>query len=205
MIKRSFIVLLIIAGVILIAKLNPISLPKSNPDNRLIKLNSDGEPINAWAGPWSCVYDKKTKLTWEVKSYKEDIYSRECSFSWYNGKVGTKRGGNCYTNSGKSDTSDLIKIANNEQLCGLKKWRLPTKYELQTLFINNPKPGDPYLSVAYFPYTAKAAYWTSDINKKLHGHFSYLGNGAESVNFKDASNATMPYRNAAFVRLVAKN
>lgn len=204
MIKRSFVVFLFMACFIAFAQFSPVKSPELTGFTRLVKLDATGQPLSSWDGPWQCVHDTKTGLVWEVKSYTEDIHDHECSFSWYDGEIGVPDGGNCYTESGKSDTLDIVLLTNNERLCSLETWRLPTKIELRTLLLDKPEPGGPHIANEYFPYTSRAAYWASDSNQKLTGHFKYLGQGAAAVDFRDERSSVMPYRNTAYVRLVAQ-
>ncbi len=54
----------------------------------------------------------------------------------------------------------------------------------------------------YFPYIQRGLYWTSNAEVPLTGYFERLGKGAVSIDFKDGRSREMPYRDAAFVRLV---
>lgn len=204
MVKRVFLLFLFITGFIVFAQFNPIQIPELPNLTRLVKLDAMGHPLNSWAGPWSCVHDTNTALVWEIKSYVEDIHDRQCSFSWFDGETGASDGGSCFTESGESDTLDIVELTNKESRCGLATWRLPTNAELRTLLFDTPEPDGPRIASGYFPYTYRAAYWTSELNKKLTGHFKYLEYGAVAVDFRDSRSYVLPYPNAAFVRLVAQ-
>lgn len=204
MVKRVFLLFLFITGPVAFALYNPVKSPELPRLPRLVKLDAMGQPLNPWAGPWNCVHDTKTGLVWEIKSYVEDIHDRQCSFSWFDGETGVADAGSCFTDSGESDTLDIIELTNKEQRCSLAAWRLPTNAELRTLLSATPKSDGPRIAIDFFPYTSRAAYWTSDSNRKLSGHFEYLGVGAATVDFRDASSHVMPYRNTAFVRLVTQ-
>lgn len=203
MIKRGLFLLSIMAGVAVYAVINPVETPKVPHNPRFVKLNAEGKPLKPWAGPWKCVHDTKTGLVWEVKSYAEDIHDKQCSFSWFDGQKGVKGAGDCFIGNGDSDTLQIVTLTNEEKRCGFTGWRLPSEKELRSLLSITPKPDGPHIASDYFPYTARAAFWTSDADKKLTGHFKYKGLGATVVSFRDSRIYDLPYSNTAFVRLVA--
>lgn len=202
MIKRFIISCLIISSLILLAWFNPIAKPSVPQNTQFIKLSMEGKILSPWAGPWHCIVDSKTGLTWEVKSRNESMHDKECSFSWFNGQLGRRNGEYCFANKSSSDTFNIIKSTNMEQRCGLKNWRLPTEKELRSLLSNTQKSGDPHIAMDFFPYSKPESYWTSDHNKELKGFFSYLKTGAVAVNFQDAKSYTLPYQSSLYVRLV---
>lgn len=202
MIKRTLLLATLIGLVLVVAWLNPPPLPGLPGDARFIKIAPDGQELNAWEGPWSCVLDTQTGLLWEVKSYAEDLHDFQCSFSWFDGQTGEAGGGSCFAGSGRSDTRDLVEYANETVRCGASGWRLPTEQELRTLLSDTPLPGDLLIARDYFPYAQRGLYWTSTAEVPLTGHFQRLGKGAISVDFKDGRSRKMPYRDTAFVRLV---
>jgi len=190
--------------------LNPVPQPEKNKQARFIKISEGGQPMAAWAGPWDCVWDTKTRLLWEVKSYREDIHDHQCSFSWFNQSRGTQKGGaekrgDCFIEGQASDTSDLVQAANKMRYCGSMDWRLPSEEELKTLIYKDPKPGEPLIPRDYFPFAKNAPYWTANGNQKLEGHFQYLKEGAMSINFATGESQSMPYDSATFVRLVTSS
>ena len=204
MIRRTLILFLLTVGVLAFAWFNPPPLPEPPADTRYVKISADGRELGAWDGPWACVLDRRTELVWEVKSYAEDLHDYQCSFSWFDGGVGVAGGGSCFTADEKSDTRDLVEYANRSERCGTREWRLPTENELRTLLSHTPLPGDVLIARDYFPYTQRGLYWTSDADKPLTGYFARFGSGAISIDFKDGQSRSMPYRDAAFVRLVAE-
>ena len=205
MIKRTLILIVLIGGALALAWFNPPPLP-GKPDNpRFIKIASDGQELGAWEGPWRCVLDSHNGLMWEVKSYAEDLHDYQCSFSWFDGQTGVADGGSCFTKSGKSDTRDLVQYTNQTKRCGANGWRLPTEQELRTLLSETPLPGDMLIARDYFPYIQRGLYWTLTADIPLTGYFERLGKGAISIDFKDGRSRKMPYRDAAFVRLVVNS
>lgn len=204
MIKRALMLLGLLVFLLAVAWFNPLEDPHPAKNPHYVKIGHDGQQMGAWRGPWSCVFDRRTGLMWEVKSYAEDLHDLQCSFTWFDGRTGVADGGSCFTAGGHADTQDLIDFTNTETRCGAKGWRLPTEYELTSLLIKDPLPGDVLIALDYFPYTQRGLYWTSDIEVPLTGHFQYLGKGAISVSFNSGLSGVMPYRDAAFVRLVTK-
>jgi len=186
----------------LFALLNPLEKPKPIASH-LIKISQEGKRLPAWSGPWRCVFDSNTHLLWEVKSYAEDLQDKQCSFSWFNGREGVAKKGDCFIEGEGSDTQDLINFANAQQNCGVKNWRLPTQKELESLLFKEAKVGEPLIEKEYFPYTHKSLYWTADSNKTLKGVFSRFGYGGTLLNFLNGKVQDLPYQNAGFVRLVA--
>ena len=204
LIKRALLLFVLIGVPLTIAWLNPRALPKPVKESAFVKIVHDGREIAAWDGPWSCVLDRRTGLVWEVKSYIEDMHDHQCSFSWFDGKTGVADGGSCFTASGRSNTLNLINYSNRKKHCGADNWRLPTQQELSSLLIEKPLPGDALIARDYFPYAKRGPYWTSGAEVELSGPFKRFGKGAVSVSFLDGSSMALPYRNAAFTRLVAK-
>lgn len=201
--KRRFInIVLFLVALVLFAWFNAPQTPKPTPSH-LVKITQDGKALPSWSGPWRCVLDTNTNLLWEVKSYAEDLQDLQCSFSWYNGKKGVAKRGDCFIKGEGSDTKDLIDFANQQHNCGVTNWRLPTQKELESLIFKQAKVGDPLIEKEYFPYTHKSPYWTANSDKPLSGVCAQYGQGATLIDFRDGSVITLPYHNAGFVRLVA--
>jgi len=187
----------LIAAAIVRAPQNP-----EPPQHYLVKINMQGESLGAWEGPWSCVCDKRSGLLWEVKTDNENIHDGRWTYSWFNGSEGVANNGDCYFESNRCDTQDLIRPTNRERLCGATSWRLPSLAEINTIISNDNKPGSPTIESEYFPKTMRGDYWTSEGNQQLMGIYQYLTVGGAAVNFIDGDRVTIPYRNAAFLRLV---
>ena len=177
--------------------------PKVNA-SRFQKLNKEGQPISVWQGPWACVVDKKTGLVWENKTDDESIHDGYWSYSWFNDGQGVENSGDCYFEKDRCDTADLIRRMNKEKTCGLTQWRLPTAEELLTLVNHHPKTGEAKIANDFFLHTKRGDYWTSNAEVPLSGVFQHLGKGAQAVDFIEGKIRNLPYRNAAFVRLVAQ-
>jgi len=163
----------------------------------LVKLDGKGKAMGEWRGPWSCVEDTKTGLTWEVKSYDETLRDEKCSYSWFDGTIGFKHGGSCFTSTTKANTKDIVEYANSIKLCGKDNWRLPTSKELQTLVYKKAFVGKAKIQNPFFPRTSKDVYWSSTIKQKKQQ--------ALGVNFLNGSIEWLSFDNVARVRLVSLN
>ena len=179
------------------------SAPQPQPYH-LTKMTADGNSLLAWQGPWQCVVDKRTGLVWEVKTDSENIHDGYWSYSWFDGADGVENFGDCYFKKDRCDTNDLIEQTNQEKLCGFGNWRLPTPEELSSLVDQHHKPGHQTIDLNYFPHTKAGDYWTSRNQVSLKGSFRHLREGAVAVNFLTGKPQALPYRNAAFVRLVTE-
>jgi hypothetical protein len=202
MIKRAVILGAIIAGLLVYAAMQGVEQPEPMA-SPLIKITQQGQTISVWAGPWACVFDKQTGLLWEVKTDNETIHDGYWSYSWFDGLRGKANSGDCYFEKDGCDTQDLIHRANRENTCGVAGWRLPAPSELLSLVETNPRPGEPTIAKDFFPQTRRGDYWTGDAEQALDGAFQHLGEGAIAVDFVTGSVTKLPYRNAAFVRLVS--
>lgn len=171
----------------------------------LVKIDKNGEPIEAWAGPWSCICDTDTGLLWEVKTDDEGIHDGRWTYSWYQYEEGIENNGDCYFEEERCDTEDLIRNTNQQKLCATQNWRLPDITELRSIILQESKSGRPLIATEYFPKTQKGDYWTRNFDRPLYGIYQYLGTGAGAINFMNAKTVTIPYRNAAFVRLVSNH
>ncbi|WDE12474.1 DUF1566 domain-containing protein [Thalassomonas haliotis] len=207
MIFRFCILLVIVTAVFGYNSLSPGERPSAQAAQdsvRWQKLTAQGQALAPWAGPWSCVLDKKSGLIWEVKTDNESIHDGYWSYSWFDGRAGQANRGDCYFESERCDTLDLIRRANRERQCGVANWRLPTAAELQSLLYLQGKPGDALIDKGFFPQTKHGDYWSGESQQALTSSFRHLGYGALAVNFGTGETTALPYRNAAFVRLVGQ-
>ncbi len=177
--------------------------PEKVIEQRFVKIHYSGQVLTPWQGPWACTLDKKTGLYWENKSDDESIHDGQWTYSWYLNGLGAANNGDCFFEAGQCDTQDLIARMNQEKTCGLTNWRLPTQAELSSLVFESPKTGKAAIRNDFFSHTKRGDYWTAEHSKPLTGTYHYLNNGASSVNFIDGQVSFLPYRNAAYVRLVS--
>ncbi|WP_226665122.1 DUF1566 domain-containing protein [Microbulbifer aggregans] len=178
--------------------------PHAKTDFQLQKIAADGVPIPIWSGPWSCVLDRRHGLLWEVKTDAEFLHDGDWTYSWFDGQHGVENAGDCFFEPQRCDTQDLIRRVNEAGLCGRNDWRLPTPNELMTLVDSRVPPGYTQIDKNFFPHTRSGDYWSSANGLPLAGVFEHLKEGAAAVNFGDGRQKTLPFRNAAFLRLVTE-
>ncbi len=177
--------------------------PKLTQPERFIKVDQTGRTVHPWQGPWACNYDTSTGLLWELKRDDESVYDGYWTYSWFDGTLGAENQGDCYFESSRCDTLDLIVRANQQRLCQVSGWRLPTVYEVQSLLVKQDRPQQAQLAVDYFRFIKHGDYWTAQNKQQLSGHFAHLKQGATAINFFSGQTHSLPYRNAAFVMLVS--
>lgn len=200
-ISRAAILVALIAVVLAFSRYQHSPTPIS--DSRFIKLNMQGNKMQPWQGPWSCILDTETQLVWENKTDDESIHDALWTFSWYQQGKGVENFGDCFFEPDRCDTSDLIRRANQEKTCGIDSWRLPTASELRSILFDQPKTGEAKIANDFFPSTKRGDYWASDSDVALEGVFAHLKTGAVAIDFIEGKPRNIPYRNAAFVRLVS--
>ena len=126
------------------------------------KLSNEGEVLDFEDSNWSCVWDQKTSLVWEVKSETEGLQYSMNTYTWFDGNTG--RENNMYSNNcywGEScNTQSFVDDINEAQLCTYTNWRLPTREELKTI-INYYADDDILIDLDFFPNTQMGTYWTS--------------------------------------------
>ena len=171
---------------------------------RFVKLDANGAQIKSWQGPWSCVYDKDKGLLWEAKKDDESIHDGYWTYSWFENGLGQENKGDCYFEANRCDTQDLIRRTNQQELCGVKGWRLPKISELKSLVKTQDRPGRPLLATDFFSQIKNGDYWSKDSGVPLSGAYQNLVEGANAFNFHQAQTLNLPYRNAAFVMLVTE-
>lgn len=195
--------LFMIAGLGLMVLAGYQHSPPEPIDSRFIKIDSEGHIIAHWQGPWACILDRESGLVWENKTDNESIHEGQWTYSWFIANTGEANNGDCFFEKDRCDTSDLIRRANQEGICGITDWRLPTARELRSIVNRSPKTGQALIFNDFFPFTKRGDYWTSDNNVALTGVYAHLRSGALAIDFITGEPRAIPYRNAAFVRLVS--
>lgn len=147
------------------------------PDNKdgvagfsFTKLDENGVALDAKATHWSCIRDEVTGLIWEANTSTSGLHNKLSTYSWYmpdakrnGGNAGTRNGGKCQGSD--CDTYSYVTAVNQQGLCGIKSWRLPTMDEL----IGIVNYGVTHTTVVedYFPETQAKAYWTAEPVSKM--------------------------------------
>ncbi|MFK5915490.1 MAG: DUF1566 domain-containing protein [Woeseiaceae bacterium] len=166
------------------------------------KLDSNGNELPSSASTWSCVKDNITTLIWEIKTNDDGLQDKDWYYTWYNStgvndgsSSGTSNEGVCF-DSNNCDTEKYIQQVNNQHLCGMDGWRLPTKKEL--VGIVSFDRSDPMIDSNYFPNTIIHGYWSSTPHvgnsqyawvvgfgnalSFYHGHYKSGGQSVRLVN-----------------------
>lgn len=151
----------------------------------LVGLGQDGEVragvANSYrlrtVGQETCVEDRATGLTWEVKTLDGKLRDANHRYAWYNTDT-TQNGGyagiegqkipELCGNLTKCDTQTYIAALNTAKYCGYSDWRLPTAPESFTITeIATPNTGIPVPPStinppipAIFGPTASGNHWT---------------------------------------------
>ena len=128
---------------------------------RYLKLDRLGNPAPENSQTWFCIKDLETKLTWEVKTPSNRLYT----YSWYSesrsnngGFAGYQNRGHCPT---QCDTLAYTNLLKKNKFCGLNNWRLPQREELRDLVdYQRPLPG-PAITTELFPNTVAQFYWSA--------------------------------------------
>ena len=119
--------------------------------------------------PARCVFDKRSALTWEIKSSDNGLQSARQTYSWFEPDTRINGGFSGYSNKGRCnlqrcDTKAYITRINAMKLCGYSDWRLPSREELRTLVdYSIPYPG-PAINKQFFPNTISQFYWSATAN-----------------------------------------
>ncbi|MDH5730226.1 MAG: Ig-like domain-containing protein, partial [Gammaproteobacteria bacterium] len=143
------------------------------------KLDAAGNPLAASATTWSCVKDNVTGRIWESKVAGNSVigdaglHDADDRYSWYStdssnnaGFVGyvnnfsnTCSGFNTNVASTYCNTQDFVARVNAAGLCGANDWRMPTRYELESIV--HMGRFNPFIDINYFPNTVASTHWTA--------------------------------------------
>ncbi len=139
------------------------------------RINAQGDELSSSEiANTTCIRDNTSNLTWEVK-VASGYRAYNSSFSWFyensevnGGFSGSENAGSCTLGDGllSCDTAAYISAVNNNGLCGVNDWRLPTVNELSSI-LNYGRISDKFAqnesSLSYWPNHSSATegYWTS--------------------------------------------
>lgn len=111
---------------------------------------------------WSCVRDNVTGLIWEIK--QSGVQSAQHSFSWYSEAPSENDGfsgdyGQNTCGLSQCNTTAYIDYMNSINFCGSRNWRLPTRFELNHILVN--QSAEPKMDLVLFPdVKTNTSYWT---------------------------------------------
>ena len=133
------------------------------------KLGIDGDVLPASATDWSCVRDNVTGLVWEVKSNDGGLRDKAWRYTWYNPDPATNGGDAGQRGDGgdacggeekmRCNTHAFVTAVNRLGLCGRHDWRLPDRFELESI-TSNDRYG-PAIDTEFFPSTQSLTFWSS--------------------------------------------
>ncbi|MDF2152678.1 DUF1566 domain-containing protein [Vibrio sp. CAU 1672] len=160
---------------------------------KFVKLDAQGAILAADATQWACTLDERTGLVWENKSGEaSSVQHKDRTFVFESATfkpyyedlqvVGCVEAGD-----GICSTSQYAEHMNQQSLCGITDWRLPTYQEFYDLLdlgeTATDSNGKVYgLNAAYFPQQGKGspdietgAIWLDDFSFNNYAVYNYDG------------------------------
>lgn len=122
----------------------------------------DGNESNG--SQWSCVKDRATGLTWEVKTVDGGLRDSAWTYTWFNPDP-MRNGGvsgipamtdNCYRGR-LCNTLRYMELVNSRGLCGYHDWRIPNSEELLSIVARDRV--QPAIDTEQFPQAIESWYW----------------------------------------------
>lgn len=166
------------------------------PDaERFVLLDAQGAPA-ADGSAAHCVYDRRTRLVWELKQPGAGLHANAHTYSWYSGnrevhlsEPGTEGGGSCPLD--RCDTEAVVVAVNREGWCGASDWRLPSREEAITLGDRRQIKSGLALDPRAFASIGPAEYWTGS-TFRLYPESAWAFNTANALDRADWKHATKP-------------
>ena len=148
---------------------------------KLFKLSDRGLILSNTSVEHRCVLDDQSKLVWEVKLSAKGLQNTQNTYTWFDGKTGTKNGDyshNCHW-AESCNTQAYVQAIGGINLCQQTKWRLPTQAELKTLLVYGDN--DLLIDQQFFPNTQLKSYWSSNqLNDHIAVDVPFYYGGSES-------------------------
>ena len=126
----------------------------SQRESRFTKIDEKGEILAKEATTWAAIQDNETGLFWEYKTKEEGQQE------YKHNKI-----------------AEYVKMKNQQNLAGSKKWRIPSQEELENLI----KAG---MNKGYFPNSQKGLYYS--LSKKDEKSCLKLENGRSYAGIPQA-------------------
>jgi hypothetical protein len=100
-------------------------------------------PLGPGADDWACTKDRVTGLTWEIKTTDGGLRDRDTSYPY-------------------SATPAYLDQVNASALCGRTDWRLPTRFEVQSVvwYGRGVPDHDPVVDPNWLPNLVLEPYWS---------------------------------------------
>ncbi len=171
-------------------------------DTKYVALDENGAEKMHHSSSFSCVLDRYTGLTWEVKSDAPGLRDWRNTYSWFapdeshGGELdyrGTENGGECAAS--RCDTHGFTAAVNEAGLCGYHDWRPPTRDELASLSDPRKTGTPPTTNTDFFPHAQPAEYWSSN-------DYSFQWNAAWLWNFEFGHDRVEWKASPRYLRLV---
>lgn len=134
----------------------------------LTKLDGNGQPLPDSATTWDCVQDNRSGLVWESKQtdpqsprYVDRLFAYQVPRQFEPFGKDIEATG-CKDAEGICTTAQYQAYLNQQQICGIDQWRLPTFVELYSLIdfgeTQTDSDGRVYgLDTGYFPHQSSAS------------------------------------------------
>jgi hypothetical protein len=142
---------------------------------RFVKVDASGASLPATAKSWACIFDRNTKLLWEINGLNKLGFSSGFKYRWDDGanedfgatknpddkiKECSYFSGAPNSNNDKCTTAIYQLAANYMSLCGNSNWTLPSILNMHSIVKHGQF--DPAVELQYFPFTRSGYYWSSE-------------------------------------------